>query len=115
MDLSERVSMAIGQDVIALGEMPGTGGYTPALRRIATLADGSTVFVKAAVDEATTAWIQTERAAYEALGDRRFLPAYLGGDEGLVILEDLRHGHWPPPWRSGDIDGVFGLLDELAA
>jgi hypothetical protein len=115
VDLSERVSVVAGQDVVALVEISDAGGYTPALRRIATLADGSTVFVKAAVDAATAAWIQAERTAYEALGDRHFLPAYLGGDEGLLILEDLRQGRWPPPWRPGEIDRVFALLDDLAA
>jgi hypothetical protein len=115
MDLSERVAAVVGQEVVALADLPGAGGYTPALRRIAALADGSTVFVKAAVDDATTEWIRAERAAYEALGDRSFLPAFVGGDEGLLVLEDLRHGHWPPPWRPGDIDRVFSMLDDLAA
>jgi hypothetical protein len=116
VELSERVRAVVGHDVLALREVPGAGGYTPALRRIAELADGSTVFVKAAVDAMTADWISAERAAYEALGKRRFLPAYLGGDdEGLLVLEDLCRGHWPLPWRPGDVDRVFALLDELRA
>ncbi len=115
MELSERVGAVTGQDVIALTEIPGAGGYTPALRRIATLADGSTVFVKAAVDGMTAAWVQAENTAYRALGPRSFLPAYFGGDDTVLVLEDLRGAHWPPPWRPNDVDCVFALLDELAA
>ncbi|MEN3274123.1 MAG: hypothetical protein V7636_2884 [Actinomycetota bacterium] len=37
MELRERVEAIVGQRVVALDEIPGTGGYTPALRRVATL------------------------------------------------------------------------------
>ena len=65
MELAERVEAIVGQRVVALDEIPGAGGYTPALRRIATLADGDTVFVKAAVSDLTAGWLQAERRAYE--------------------------------------------------
>jgi hypothetical protein len=113
VDLAERVSAVTGREVVAFVEIPGAGGYTPALRRIAQLADGETVFVKAAVDVATTQWLQSERAAYEALGARAFLPAYVGSGDGVLVLEDLRHGKWPPPWMPGDVERVFALLHEL--
>lgn len=114
MELAERVEAIVGQRVVAIDEIPGAGGYTPALRRIATLADGSTVFVKAAVDDLTAGWLRTERRSYEALGDARFLARYLGCDDTLLVLEDLRHAHWPPPWRPGDLDRTLEALENMA-
>jgi hypothetical protein len=116
VELIERVQKVVGQAVLSLRDVPGAGGYTPVLRRIAELEDGSTVFVKASIDDETTGWIQAERAAYELLGERSFLPRFGGGDdEGLLVLEDLRHGYWPTPWREGDVGRVFALLDEIAS
>lgn len=113
-DLTERIEAIVGQRVLAVAEIPGAGGYTPALRRIATLGDGSNVFVKAAVDELTERWLRTERQSYEALGDAPFLPRYIGCDDTVLVLEDLRHGHWPPPWRPGDLHRVLAALEAVA-
>jgi hypothetical protein len=115
VDLRQRVAGITGQPVTGLRDLPGAGGYTPALRRIATLLDGTTVFVKAAVDEPTASWIRAEEAAYEALGGGSFMPAYVGGDDETLVLEDLRHGRWPPPWQDGDLDRVFSMLDDLSS
>jgi hypothetical protein len=109
------VEAIVGLRVVAIDELPDARGYTPALRRIALLADGSTVFVKAAVDEMTAGWLDAERRTYDALGGAPFLPRYHGCRDGVLVIEDLRHGHWPPPWRSDDIGRVFGMLDEVAA
>ena len=114
MELRDRVETIVGQRVVALDEIPGAGGYTPALRRIATLADGSTVFVKAAASELTAAWLEAEQRSYAALAGRSFVPQVLGGDDGVLVLEDLRHGHWPPPWRPGDVDRVLRTLADVA-
>lgn len=114
MDLATRVEVIVGQRVVAVDEIPGAGGYTPALRRIATLADASTVFVKAAVNALTAGWLRTEQRSYEALAGATFLPRYLGSDGEVLVLEDLRSGHWPPPWRPGDLDRVRSTLDAVA-
>jgi hypothetical protein len=114
VELAERVAAIVGQRVVALDAIPGAGGYTPALRLCATFADGSTAFVKSAVDDATAEWVAAERRAYEALGARSFLPGFLGADDTVLVLEDLRHHRWPPPWGRGDIDAVVAVLDELA-
>jgi hypothetical protein len=115
MDLAERVAAIVGRPVVSIAEIPGAGGYTPALRRIATLADGTTMFVKAAVDDMTRGWLESEARSYAALAGAPFVPGYVGAADGVLVLEDLRHGHWPPPWRPGDIDRAFEMLDELAA
>jgi hypothetical protein len=115
MELRERVEAIVGQRVVALDEIPGAGGYTPALRRIATLGDGSTVFVKAAASELTATWLEAEQRSYAALAGRSFVPHVLGGDDGVLVLEDLRHGHWPPPWRDGDVARVRATLAEVAS
>lgn len=114
MDLGDRVAGIVGQGVVAIEEIAGAGGYTPALRRIATLADGTTVFVKAAVDDLTAGWLRAERRSYEALGDTAFLPRYFGCDDTVLVIEDLRGAHWPPPWRDGDLDRVLATLDDVA-
>jgi hypothetical protein len=114
MDLRTRVEEIVGQPVVAIEEIPGAGGYTPALRRIATLADGSTVFVKAAVNDLTTGWLQAESRSYAALAGAAFVPERIGGDDQVLVLEDLRHGHWPPPWRPGDIGRVLATLTDVA-
>lgn len=115
VNLAERVESIVGQPVIALDEMATAGGYSPALRLIATLADGSTVFVKGAVDDLTSQWVRAERGAYEAFAGVPFMPKLVGADDGALVLEDLRHGRWPPPWRVGDIDAVLALLDDMAS
>lgn len=114
MELAERVEAIVGQRVVALDEIPGAGGYTPALRRIATLADGSTVFVKAAVNELTRGWLVREQRSYESLAGAPFLPHSYGCDGEVLVLEDLRRAHWPPPWREGDLDRVLAALDDVA-
>jgi len=114
-ELAARVSAIVGQRVVSIEDIPGAGGYTPALRRIATLADGSTVFVKAAVNDLTAGWLRVEQHSYESLGPQPFLPRYLGCDGTVLVLEDLRHGHWPPPWRDGDVGRVVDGLAALAA
>jgi thiamine kinase-like enzyme len=115
MALPERVEAIVGQGVVSIDEIPGAGGYTPALRRIATLADGETVFVKAATSELTAKWLEAEQRSYAALGGASFVPRVLGADDGVLVLEDLRDAHWPPPWRSGDLDRVLTTLADVAA
>src|SRR5207342_525427 len=37
------------------------------------------------------------------------------GDRPLLVLEDLREAHWPPPWRPGDVDRVLATLERMWA
>lgn len=44
-----------------------------------------------------------------------FLPRCLAWDDDgrspLLVLEDLSHGFWPPPWSSARVDAVLAALD----
>ena len=115
MDLRERVEAIVGQRVVALEEIAGAGGYTPALRQRATLADGTTAFVKTPTNDVTRWMLQQEIAAYELIGPRPFCPRVLGASEERIVLEDLSHARWPPPWRPGDVDRVLATFRDVAA
>ena len=99
----------------------GGGGYTPAHRLIVTFSDGSTAFVKAAVDTKTAAWIRAELRVYQSLGRQSFLPAFFGGAVGddafpestVLLLEELSAGFWPPPWTAERINAVLEALQSV--
>jgi hypothetical protein len=111
--MSDRVvQRLLGSPVAA--ERAVAGGYTHASRRIVTLADGRTAFVKTAVDELTLGWLRNEHRIYSSL-EGAFMPRMLGWEEPVLVLEDLSDGHWPPPWRDGDVEAVKRALAELHA
>ena len=101
-------------DIVELADLPEAGGYTPALRQLATLADGSTAFVKTPTNDVTRFMLLAEIAAYEAIGPQPFCPRVLDASPERLVLEDLRHGHWPPPWRDGDITRVLDTMRLVA-
>ena len=90
-------------------------GYTPAERWVVQLSDGSSAFVKGAVDEMTAGWLRAEHRVYSTI-EARYLPESLGwdgGDEPVLLLEDLSAAYWPPPWRPGDVELVLDALSEV--
>lgn len=95
------------------GTRPVAGGYTNAVRCVATLADGRTVFVKA-INEETRGWLRAEQAAYAAI-DGSFMPTVVAAGDGTLVLEDLSGAHWPPPWSDTDLRAVRDALAELHA
>jgi hypothetical protein len=114
--LADRVARLTGRTPVAWDTAPA-GGYTRATRLIVHFSDGGTAFVKAANDELTTSWLRDEIAVYRHLR-APFLPAVPALDETdppLLVLEDLRDGHWPPPWRPGDVETVLATLAEVRA
>jgi hypothetical protein len=117
-DVADAVRRATGKRVVSCVPLTRTGGYTRALRALASFADGSTAFLKAATESDTAGWITREIAVYETLGEKPFLPRFYGAakraesDLPVLVLEDLTGAHWGPPWRDGDIKRV---LDTLAA
>ena len=95
-----------------------TGGFTPAERWIIGLADGRSVFVKAAVNELTAEWLRREHRLYAALG-APYMPTLLGwadaDDFPILVLEDLSSCFWPPPWTDERVASVLRTMRLVAA
>lgn len=93
------------------------GGYTPAKRLVVTLANGETCFVKMATNALTAGWLRQEKFVYDSLTGP-FMPQFLGwdddGEQPMLLLENLRHAFWPPPWDDGRIDQVVDTLAHVA-
>ena len=91
-------------------------GYTPAERWVVQLSDGSSAFVKGALDEGTAAWLRTGHRVYSTI-EAGYLPQSLGWDDDgktpVLLLEDLSAGYWPPPWRPSDVELVLDTLAEV--
>jgi Phosphotransferase enzyme family len=112
----ERLSRLLGTEVRSLTRVQSSG-YTVAYHGIAELADGTTAFVKAATEPVTAGFIRDEQRVLGALRGP-FVPAVLAMDAEdlpLLVLEDLRAAHWPPPWDEGQIDAVRDALSAVAA
>jgi thiamine kinase-like enzyme len=110
-DVLEQINAALGQPIVAWSTQHG--GLTHASTRLATLADGTSAFVKAATNDHSAVEITNEIAFLDAL-DAPFLPRRLGevrGSRPALILEDLSGGHWPEPYP----DNLSGLADVLEA
>jgi hypothetical protein len=113
--LVDRVYQVVGSHPVAWE--PVTRGWTTAQRWVARLQDGSSVFVKAAVDEDSADWLRTEHHNYSAIVGP-WMPSMLGWEEldgpfPILILEDLSSAHWPPPWDESLIDRVLATLTDL--
>jgi hypothetical protein len=95
------------------------GGQTAAHRWLVTLPDGSGAFVKIGATLESAAWVRDEHLAYAQLRGHAFLPKMLAfsdhDDRPVLAIEDLTDGHWPPPWRPGDVEAVLACLDEVHA
>ena len=113
-ELASRVAAVAGKRPIAWRRT--TGGYSSAERWVATFAEGDSAFVKAATDAFTREAVRDEYEKVYSRLQASFLPrflAYDGGDDPLLMLEDLSHAQWPPPWRRGQIEAVLALLRDL--
>jgi Phosphotransferase enzyme family len=111
----ERLSRLLGTEVRALTRVESSG-YTVAYHGIAELADGTTAFVKAATEPVTAKFIRDEQRVLASLRGP-FVPDVLALDDEdppLLVLEDLRAAHWPPPWDDSMIGAVREALAALA-
>jgi hypothetical protein len=90
------------------------GGYTPATRFVG-IAGTERCFLKVATEPQTAAMLRQEAHAYRTLSGA-FMPRFLGWEDHptapLLLIEDLSHATWPPPWTQGRIDQV---LEQIAA
>jgi hypothetical protein len=95
-----------------------SGGYTLMERWLVEREDGMRAFAKVAVDEPTAGFLRDEHRVYSEV-EGGFLPFLLVWDDDgelpILLLEDLTQGHWPPPWREGDVEAVLAVLDKIHA
>lgn len=113
IDSAVLIEAALGKRVANL--RPIGRGYTPAQRLVVSFADGSSLFAKRGTTPDTVEWLRRERRIYETLA-ASFMPHYLGWIEDnypILLLEDLSHAHWPPPWREDQIRDVVDTLPSL--
>jgi hypothetical protein len=112
--LVERIAHAAGSRPVAWESIPA--GATPNRRWVVKLARGTTAFVKAAVDGRTAEWLRDEYRVYSQVR-RAFIPELIGWDDDgrlpLLVIEDLSHAFWPPPWSETTIDTVRSGLREV--
>ncbi len=91
-------------------------GYTPAARLLISFFDGSSAFAKIGTTPLTSGWLRREKQIYETL-HAPFMPEFLGWEDDpehpILLLEDLRHAHWPPPWSAKQIDQVLETLQQI--
>ncbi len=91
-------------------------GYTAAARYVIGFADGSSAFVKAAVDGQTSAWLRIEQRVYDRV-DADFVPRRLAWEDGdlpLMLFEDLSDGIWTFAWSPDNVARTRRLLERLA-
>jgi Phosphotransferase enzyme family len=76
-------------------------GHTHAEKWLVELAGGGRAFVKAAIEETARAQLEREASLLEAVG-APYMPRAHGAatveDWSVLVLEDLSHGRWPPPY-----------------
>jgi hypothetical protein len=111
------VAGMLGSPIVA--RRPVIGGFTPAERYVATLEDGRSVFVKAAVNDLTAGWLRKEYRMYADLGGVPFMAELVGwadeDDLPILALEDLSRGAWPPPWSDERVAAVVEAFAQVAA
>jgi hypothetical protein len=110
------LEVRLGSEPIRVEPVAG-GGFSCALRRRVTFADGRQSFVKVAGDSLSADWLRTEQLFYRSL-TADFLPAVYGYGDGAtpwLALEFLDPAGWPPPWPPSRIRAVRGVLELVHA
>ncbi len=94
-----------------------TGGYSIAERWSVDLEDGRRAFAKLATSDDIARRLRDEYRNMAAI-DADFrceILAWEEGDRPLLVVEDLSHGRWPPPWEPGDVERVLEMFERVAA
>ena len=112
------VARATGSGVRRAQPVSGRGFTLNTLRWRVELDDGSSAFVKLALDELAAGWLRDELRVYVPI-QAAFMPKLLGWSEDpermFLVLKDLTGARWPPPWRPGDFEAARAALDEVHA
>lgn len=114
--LRSRVEDLLGSEVIDV--QPALGGYSGSRRWVVSLANGLKVFLKVGSSEHTRARLREEARFYQSF-QRSFTPELIAfedhSESPLLILEDLSHATWPPPWTTEQVERVLDTLSQVAA
>lgn len=121
-ELAGRAASAAVTGMFAAGSRsqgtPAAGaavGHSQALRRLARLADGRTVFLKAAGPGAE---VTAEIAAYESIGQASFMPRLIAVSRDpvpLILLEALPADGWVSRWTPEAIASTEALIAQVHA
>ncbi len=97
------------------GDPAAAAGHTRAIRRLARLADGRTVFVKAAGPGTD---LTAELTGYESIGPAAFMPRVVAVSRDpvpLILLEALPEAGWVTRWTPQAIADTEDLLADVHA
>jgi hypothetical protein len=127
-DLLRTVETHFGTNVVRWLK-PHTG-LTAAQRFVVRFADGSSAFVKAAVDADTERLLRTDHLVMSSIDDDlvpRIIAWIEESERPILVLEDLSDAHWPADhfreehgrrlpvlWKPGQFELAFQALDRLA-
>lgn len=115
-EILERARRIVGEPVVSARFR--RGGFSPAQRWTLTLASGARAFAKVGPTADTARFLRDEHRMY-SLVRGAFMPRLLGFDDHpdapLLVLEDLSHAHWPPPWSADHVQRVRDALARVAA
>jgi hypothetical protein len=112
-ELLTRAEALVGSKPVAW--RAAVGGYSAAERWSLDLADGRRVFVKLAPTE-DLAWRLRDEHRHMTSFDADFRSDVIAWDDGerpMLVLEDLRDAHWPPPWEPSEVDRVLETLERV--
>lgn len=115
-ELHTLIASALGKEPIDW-HRPHTG-LSSATCMVVGFADGSSAFVKAAVDDQGAKGLRTEHEIVSGVDSdlvARELAWLEDGDRPVLVMEDLRAAHWPADhdpvtWKPGQFDLLFAAL-----
>jgi len=114
VSVRKHVERLLGVPVVGWRPVVG-GGWSVAVRGVAELADGRTVFAKLGDVPDTAAAIRAECAIYPRLSGP-FVPRLVAADASVpvLVIEDLSDATWPPPWTPAALAALDRVFAELA-
>ncbi len=99
-------------------------GLTVAQRFVATFADGSSLFVKAEMDDFTEKCLRVDHLIMSTIKED-FVPAVVDwleppGQRPVLLIDDMSGAHWsadcdPVLWKLGQFEILFETLKRVAA
>lgn len=112
-ELKERISNLIGSEALSFKCVQC--GYSDATRWTFK-AKQKSYFAKIGTTSRASRELSLEIAAYDRIYGE-FIPHRVASEDHdstpILILEDLSNFHWPPPWRSGQIEAVHTQIEKI--